>query len=107
MNKYGDPNLENKYNTNLPELHDVLRKLRNVANESHAVLIGETWTSNIEQLKAYYGARGNELQMPMDFMFTTINKLDPARIPPPDCSRRLRRRLAGLRHRQSRHRPLL
>ncbi len=41
-------------------------------------LIGETWTSNIEQLKAYYGARSDELQMPMDFMFTTINKLDPA-----------------------------
>ncbi len=78
VNKYGDPNLENKYNTNLPELHGVLRKLRSVADESHAVLIGETWTSNIEQLKAYYGARGDELQMPMDFMFTTINKLDPA-----------------------------
>ncbi len=78
VNKLGDPNLENKYNTNLPELHDVLRKLRTVADESHAVLIGETWTSNIEQLKAYYGALGDELQMPMDFMFTTINKLDPA-----------------------------
>ena len=70
--------MENKYNTNLPELHDVLRQLRSIADESHAVLIGETWTSNIEQLKAYYGARGDELQMPMDFMFTTINKLDPA-----------------------------
>ncbi len=78
VNKLGDPNLENKYNTNLPELHDVLRKLRSVADESNAVLIGETWTSDIEQLKAYYGARGDELQMPMDFMFTTINKLDPA-----------------------------
>jgi alpha-glucosidase len=78
VNKLGDPNLENKYNTNLPELHDVLRQLRSVADESHAVLIGETWTSNIEQLKAYYGAHGDELQMPMDFMFTTIKKLDPA-----------------------------
>lgn len=26
VNKYGDPNLENQYNTNLPELHEVLRK---------------------------------------------------------------------------------
>jgi alpha-glucosidase len=78
VNKLGDPILENKYNTNLPELHDVLRKLRSVADESHAVLIGETWTSNIGQLKAYYGAHSDELQMPMDFMFTTINKLNPA-----------------------------
>jgi alpha-glucosidase len=78
VNAYGDPNLENKYNTNLPELHDVLRKLRSVADESHAVLIGETWTSNIEQLDAYYGPHRDELQMPMDFMFFSVPKLDPA-----------------------------
>jgi len=78
VNQYGDPNMENKYNTNLPELHDVLRRLRSVADESHAVLIGETWTSNIEQLNAYYGPRGDELQMPMDFMFFSVEKLDPA-----------------------------
>ncbi len=74
-NKQGDPNMENKFNTNLPELHGVLQKLRKVADGSGAVLIGETWTSNIEQLDKYYGDHGNELQMPMDFMFTTINKL--------------------------------
>jgi alpha-glucosidase len=78
VNQYGDPNMENKYNTNLPELHDVLRKLRSVADESHAVLVGETWTSNIEQLSAYYGPHGDELQMPMDFMFFSVAKLDPA-----------------------------
>jgi alpha-glucosidase len=74
-NKQGDPNMENKYNTNFPEVHDVLRKLRKVADESDAVLIGETWTANIAQLDKYYGNGGNELQMPMDFMFTTVNKL--------------------------------
>jgi alpha-glucosidase len=78
VNKLGDPNMDDVYNTKLPELHEVLRKLRAVADESHAVLIGETPTSNIDQLKAYYGANNNELQMPMDFMFTYINKLDPA-----------------------------
>ena len=77
-NQYGDPNMDGVYNHNLPELHDVLRGLRSAADESHAVLIGETWTANIEQLNAYYGPQGNELQMPMDFMFTTVNKLDPA-----------------------------
>ncbi len=54
-----------------------LQKLRKVADESDAVLIGETWTSNVEQLDRYYGTGGNELQMPMDFMFTTVNKLSP------------------------------
>jgi len=77
-NKQGDPNLENKNNTNLPEVHEELQKLRKVADESGAVLIGETWTSNVAELDQYYGPRGNELQMPMDFMFTTVDKLSPA-----------------------------
>lgn len=72
-NAYGDPLEENKHNTKLPELHGVLQRLRNVADASNAVLIGETWTSDIAELKAYYGANGNELHMPMDFMFTTVN----------------------------------
>jgi alpha-glucosidase len=74
-NRYGDPNMENKYNTKLPELHDVLRKLRKVADEHGAVLIGETWTSDITELKKYYGEHSNELQMPMDLMFATVNKV--------------------------------
>ncbi len=76
-NKQGDPNMENQYNTNFPEVHDELRKLRKVADESGAVLIGETWTSNVAQLEKYYGDGGDELQLPMDFMFTTVNKLSP------------------------------
>ena len=76
-NAYGDPNMENKYNHNLPEVHDVLRQLRQVADPYNAVLIGETWTDNIQQLNRYYGEHGDELQMPMDFMFMMVNKLSP------------------------------
>jgi alpha-glucosidase len=76
-NAYGDPNMENRYNHNLPEVHDILKGLRQVADKSNAVLIGETWTDNIEQLNQYYGANGDELQMPMDFMFTKVDKLSP------------------------------
>ena len=76
-NAYGDPNMENKYNVKLPEVHDVLRELRGVADQYNAVLIGETWTDNIGQLNRYYGEHGDELQMPMDFMFMTIDKLSP------------------------------
>ncbi len=76
-NAQGDPNMQHKYNTNLPEVHDELKKLRKVADESNAVLIGETYTSDVAALDRYYGDGGNELQMPMDFMFTTVNKLSP------------------------------
>jgi alpha-glucosidase len=76
-NRYGDPNMVDEYNTKLPEVHDVLRGLRKVADESDAVLIGETWTRNIDELKEYYGEHSNELQMPMDFMFTQVKTLSP------------------------------
>src|SRR5437667_82247 len=76
-NKYGDPNMQDKYNTKLPELHDVLRDLRKVADERGAVLIGETWTKDIDELKRYYGDHSNELQMPMDFLFARVDKLSP------------------------------
>jgi len=74
-NQFGDPNMLRKYNTNLPELHKVLMGLRTIADESNAVLIGETWTKDVEGLKEYYGKHGNELQMPMDFLFTQVNRV--------------------------------
>ncbi|MDP9159851.1 MAG: alpha-glucosidase [Acidobacteriota bacterium] len=76
-NKQGDPNTDQVYNTKLPEVHDALRDLRKVADENNAVLIGETWTKDIGELKQYYGEHNNELQMPMDFMFTRVDKLSP------------------------------
>jgi alpha-glucosidase len=77
-NHFGDPIEQDKYNTKLPEVHEVLRGLRKVADESNAVLIGETWTADIAELNRYYGEGNNELQLPMDFLFTTVNKLSPA-----------------------------
>lgn len=74
-NKYGDQNTREVYNKKLPELHGVLQRLRQVADEADAVLIGETWTKNIAELKEYYGTNNNELQMPMDFLFTRVDKL--------------------------------
>jgi alpha-glucosidase len=76
--KFGDPNTDQKYNKKLPGVHDVLQNLRKVADEHNAVLIGETWTKNIDELKQYYGGKNKELQLPMDFMFTRVDKLDPA-----------------------------
>jgi alpha-glucosidase len=71
---FGMPLTREINNKKLPEVHDVLRGLRTVADEYNAVLIGETWTQNLDELKAYYG-EGNELQMPMDLMLTQFKKL--------------------------------
>jgi len=64
--KFGRPNMDEKYNRRLPEVHTELQRLRKVADEYQAVLIGETATQDINQLEAYYGEHGNELQLPMD-----------------------------------------
>jgi alpha-glucosidase len=67
--------MEEKYDKKLPEVHDVMRKLRSTANEYGSVLIGETWTSNVSELKDYYGAKNDELQLPMDLMMTEFHGL--------------------------------
>jgi alpha-glucosidase len=73
--KFGMPNTQEINNKKFPEVHDVLREMRKVADEYDAVLIGETWTKNIDELKAYYGEHNNELQMPMDLMLTEFKTL--------------------------------
>lgn len=74
-NAYGDQVYKNVYNTKLPEVHTALQGLRKIADQYNAVLIGETWTDNIAELKQYYGEHNNEIQMPMDFMMTMVNKV--------------------------------
>ncbi|MGB2601987.1 MAG: alpha-amylase family glycosyl hydrolase, partial [Candidatus Sulfotelmatobacter sp.] len=71
-NAYGDPIQNRIYNTKLPQVHYVLRGLRQVADKSGAVLIGETWTKDVSELRQYYGDHSDELQMPMDLMFTKL-----------------------------------
>jgi alpha-glucosidase len=73
--KFGMPNTNEIYNKKLPEVHDVLREMRKVADEYGAVLIGETWTKDVAQLKEYYGEHNNELQMPMDLMMTEFKQI--------------------------------
>ena len=74
-NEYGDQNQERKYNDKQPEVHDVMKGLRKAADQYNAVLIGETWTSDVSELKDYYGTKHDELQMPMDLMFTELKPL--------------------------------
>ncbi len=67
-NAYGDPNTSMALQTGQPEVHDVMRDLRNVVNSvaGQRVLIGEIYTDKIEKLVPWYGAKHDELQLPMD-----------------------------------------
>jgi alpha-glucosidase len=77
-NKYGDPNIDGSLTENLPEVHKVMRDLRDVTNSfpGNRVLIGETYLPNVQELEKWYGANHDELQMPMDMQVGFINKLD-------------------------------
>jgi alpha-glucosidase len=80
---------ERKYDDNLPEHHLVLQRLRKVADEFGAVLVGETWTESVQQLKQYYGPHDNEVQMPMDLKFTQLGTKPGAHPEQNDASQRL------------------
>ena len=60
------------YNFNRPEVHDVLRRWRSLAND-HArpgVLIGETWAPDLAALARFYGEEADELHLAFNFFFT-------------------------------------
>lgn len=75
-NAYGDPNIEHKYTDNLPEVHDILREFRKIADSypGDPVLISEADQPNIGELSKMYG-RNDEIQLPMDFQIADVNKL--------------------------------
>jgi alpha-glucosidase len=76
-NAYGDPNIVHKYTDNLPEVHEVLREMRKVVDEypGNPVLLSEADEPNITELTKMYGARNNEIQLPMDFQIADVNRL--------------------------------
>jgi alpha-glucosidase len=78
-NALGDPNLEHIYTDNLPETHQVIRRLRAMVDthQGHRVLIGETYLPRTADLDAWYGgAQHNELNLPMDTLVGLGDTLD-------------------------------
>jgi alpha-glucosidase len=70
-NAQGDPYLNDIYTNMLPEVHDVLRRMRAMADSypGNRVLIGETYLPDTAALSQWYGsAAGPELQLPMDML---------------------------------------
>lgn len=77
-NEYGDPAMKHINNHGLAEVHEVIRELRQVLDSypDHRVLIGETSAENHEQLSKMYGKDLDEIQLPMNFFFAGVNKLN-------------------------------
>ncbi|HVD71541.1 MAG TPA: alpha-amylase family glycosyl hydrolase [Actinomycetota bacterium] len=60
------------YSMHRPEVHDVLRRWRAIADayDPPRVLIGETWVRDLPELASYYG-EGTELHLAFNFAFAT------------------------------------
>jgi alpha-glucosidase len=76
INAYGDHNILHKYTDNLPEVHDVLREMRQLVDHypGNPVLISEADEPGISELTKMYG-QGDEIQLPMDFQVADVNRL--------------------------------
>jgi alpha-glucosidase len=76
-NAFGDPNIQHKYTDDLPEVHDVLREIRKLADgySGDPVLISEADEPTIQDLVKMYGPNNDEIQLPMDFKVADLNKL--------------------------------
>ncbi len=59
------------YNGNRPEVHDVIRRWRHLADahEPARVLVGETPVGTVDALAAFYGDGGDELDLAFNFPF--------------------------------------
>ncbi|HEX3987624.1 MAG TPA: alpha-glucosidase [Acidobacteriaceae bacterium] len=86
INAFGDKEVKTNLTDDLPEVHDVIRQLRQVTNETKGrkvILIGETYLRSVHDLDKWYGTHNDELDLPMDmqvgFPPTAHPTLDVAR----------------------------
>ncbi len=71
INAQGDPETVGDLTDNLPEVHDVIRRMSAMVRNypGDRVLIGETYLPNTAALDKWYGgAAHDELQLPMDML---------------------------------------
>jgi alpha-glucosidase len=68
---YGDPNVSSNYVDNLPGVHGVIQRMRQLIDSypGNRVLIGETYLPDTASLRQWYGTAAQpELQLPMDML---------------------------------------
>lgn len=85
IDPFGDKEVRETRTNDLPGVHSVLKQLRLIADTTpdpiwghHVVLIGETYLGSIADLRRFYGANNDELNLPMDMQVGMINRLDVA-----------------------------
>ena len=77
----GQPLTMGNKTSNLPEIHDIIRRMRAVMDSypGDRVLIGEAYLPNITELDKWYGGEAkDELQLPMDTQVGVRGTLNPA-----------------------------
>ncbi|MBB3953634.1 glycoside hydrolase family 13 protein [Novosphingobium sediminicola] len=76
--KSGAPVGLKPYNSNLPATRAALRGLRKVVVSfpGDRVLLGENAISSIDDLRRVYGAKGDEINLPMDFLYKDVASLN-------------------------------
>lgn len=75
-----DPVWLKPYNSQLPGTNQVLREMRKIvdAYPGDPVLLGESSTRTIEQLRAVYGRDRDEIHLPMNFLIGNMTELNAA-----------------------------
>jgi alpha-glucosidase len=75
--------LRQEFSMNRPEVHDVLRRWRAVADaeDPQRILVGETYVLEVDQLVPFYGTGEDELNLAFNFLFVHA-ELDPAQMRP-------------------------
>jgi len=78
--KSGAPVGLKPYNSNLPATREALRGLRAVVDSfpGNRVLLGENAISSIADLRRVYGAKADEINLPMDFLYKDVAGLNAA-----------------------------
>ncbi|MCW1383756.1 alpha-amylase family glycosyl hydrolase [Novosphingobium sp. KCTC 2891] len=76
--KSGRPVWLKPYNSGLPAGNAILRDMRRIVDKApgDAVLLGESSTATIEDLRKVYGAKSDEINLPMNFLYGNLTKLD-------------------------------
>lgn len=66
------------YNAGLPGNHPIMRGLRSIVDRfpGDCVLLGESNIATIADLAKVYGAHQDEINLPMDFLYSGVQKLD-------------------------------
>jgi alpha-glucosidase len=61
--------LRSDFSMNRPEVHDVFKRWRRLADGSGGVLLGETWVMDVEALARFYGDGEDELHLALNVPF--------------------------------------